>query len=161
MSLQNIILTITAVLTGLIAGLFYSYSCSVNLGLGRLDDKDYLGAMQSINAAILNPAFFVGFMGTLILLPAVAGSIYASNGASLSFWLLLAAGLLYIAGAFGITLLGNVPLNEALASFRIDTATAAELAAQRNRFEVPWNRLHTIRTIASIASFAGSFGMHF
>jgi uncharacterized membrane protein len=50
-------LLIAVILTGLIAGLFFAYACSVNLGLTRLADAEYLKAMQSINGAILNPWF--------------------------------------------------------------------------------------------------------
>ena len=153
MNLQNILFVVTGLFTGLIAGLFYSYACSVNLGLGKLADKEYLTAMQSINREILNPVFFISFMGTLIALPASTGVIYAKEGINLTFWLMLAAALLYAAGTFGVTIFGNVPLNEALAIFNIEGATASELAAQRSRFEVPWNRLNTVRTIASIGSF--------
>ncbi len=62
MTVVNIILLITATLTGLSAGLFYAYACSVNSGLGRLPDREYLAAMQSINREILNPVFFAGFL---------------------------------------------------------------------------------------------------
>ncbi|MET3535054.1 anthrone oxygenase family protein [Chryseobacterium limigenitum] len=67
--MTTILLIVTAVLTALIAGLFYAYSCSVVLGLGKLSDTEYLKAMQSINREILNPVFFVSFMGTAVLLP--------------------------------------------------------------------------------------------
>lgn len=153
MNLQNIIFVVTGLLAGLIAGLFYSYACSVNLGLGKLADREYLTAMQSINKEILNPVFFISFLGTLIALPASTGIIYAKEGINVTFWLILAATLLYAAGTFGVTIFGNVPLNEALAVFNIEGATASELALQRSRFEIPWNRLNTLRTIASACSF--------
>ena len=153
MSVQNILFVVTGLLTGLIAGLFYSYACSVNLGLGKLADKEYLTAMQSINREILNPVFFISFIGTLIALPSSTAFIYAKEGTNVAFWLMLAATLLYAVGTFGVTIFGNVPLNEALAVFNIEGATASELAAQRSRFELPWNRLNTLRTIASISSF--------
>ena len=57
MTTTNIILTIAATTTALIAGLLYAYSCSVNIGLGRLADAEYISAMQSINKAIQNPLF--------------------------------------------------------------------------------------------------------
>ena len=63
------VLILTATTTGLIAGLFYSYSCSVNPGLAKLPDEGYVAAMQSINREILNPVFFATFIGTLLLLP--------------------------------------------------------------------------------------------
>ena len=52
MTTTNIILTIAATTTALITGLLYAYSCSVNIGLGRLADAEYIAAMQSINKAI-------------------------------------------------------------------------------------------------------------
>ncbi len=53
-----------------------------------------------------------------------------------------------------VTVFGNVPLNNALANFKILSASAAEIALQRKHFELPWNQFHLIRTIASILSLA-------
>ncbi|MCF0071260.1 DUF1772 domain-containing protein [Dyadobacter sp. CY261] len=149
MTTINIFLLATATASGLIAGLFYSYSCSVNPGLGALSDANYLAAMQSINRAILNPVFFLSFMGTLLLLPV---SAYQHFGTGRFYWL-LAASIVYIIATFGVTMAGNVPLNEALNKISLTNASAQELAAHRLQFEVPWNRLHAIRTYASVLSF--------
>ncbi|QHV99121.1 anthrone oxygenase family protein [Spirosoma endbachense] len=148
-TLQTITLASAATTTALMGGLFYAYSCSVNPGLGRLSDVAYLSAMQSINRAILNPVFFVGFMGTAILLPLSTWSHY-QQPVSGRFWLLLCASIVYLIGTFGVTILGNVPLNDALDAFSIQTASAEEVTAQRARFEAPWNRLHAIRTVAAV-----------
>jgi len=67
----------------------------------------------------------------------------------LKFYLLLAATLLYAFGSFGVTIGGNVPLNDALDSFNLHSASAEEIARFRVQFEVPWNRLHSIRTVAN------------
>lgn len=148
---MSLILIATALASGLIAGLFYSYSCSVNPGLGALPDEGYLAAMQSINRAILNPVFFLSFMGTLILLPL---STYQHFGASQRFYWLVAATVVYAIGTFGVTIFGNVPLNDALDKVNLTSSSAQELAQYRLRFEIPWNRLHAVRTVASIVSFA-------
>lgn len=150
MTTINLFLLVTALASGLIAGLFYSYSCSVNPGLGALSDAGYLAAMQSINRAILNPVFFFSFMGTLLLLPL---STYQHFGTGSRFYLLLAAAAVYVIGSFGVTMFGNVPLNDALDKMNLAGASAQELAAHRLRFEVPWNRLHAVRTYASVLSF--------
>jgi uncharacterized membrane protein len=149
MSFANIILLLAALATALIAGLFYSYSCSVNPGLGRLPDAAYLAAMQSINKAILNPLFFASFMGALILLP-LATYLHYSQPIPSRFWLLLIATIIYAAGTFGVTMVGNVPLNEALDKFNLQSATVQEIANQRIKFEMAWNRLHSIRTIFNV-----------
>lgn len=137
---------------GLMAGLFYAYSCSVNPGLHRLPDAGYLAAMQSINRAILNPVFLSVFLGTALLLPLATWASYGT-GTNPRFWLMLAAAVCYGVGTFGITMGGNVPLNEALDAFPLDNATAGQLAEYRTRFEMPWNRLHTIRTVAAVLAF--------
>ncbi len=148
-TLQNITLASAATTTALMAGLFYAYSCSVNPGLSRLSDAAYLVAMQSINRAILNPVFFIGFVGTAVLLPLSTWLQYGQP-VSLRFQLLLCATVIYWVGVSGVTMLGNVPLNEALDSFNVQTASVEEIAAQRAAFESPWNQLNTIRTIASV-----------
>jgi uncharacterized membrane protein len=151
-SLQNISLTIAVLLSGLLAGLFYGYVCSVNIGLGRLSDLEYLRAMQSINSAILNPLFFLSFLGVLLLLPIVTWSAYTTDP-SIHFYLLLSATVIYLIGVFAVTIIGNVPLNEALANYNFDGAMEQELLSCREAFESPWNTLHLIRTVASVLTF--------
>jgi uncharacterized membrane protein len=151
--MTTVVLAMTALATALIAGLFYAYSCSVNNGLGKLPDEGYIAAMQSINREIQNPLFFASFAGTLILLP-VSTWLQYRIGDSTVFFLLLAATVVYIAAVFGVTMVGNVPLNEALDKFNPGSAAIDEIARQRAAFEIPWNRLHAIRTIASVISLA-------
>ena len=138
--------------TALIAGLFYSYSCSVNIGLGRLPDDAYLRAMQSINRAILNSWFFASFIGTLILLPICTWMFYTHEAASTGFYLMLAATLVYLIGVFGVTIFGNVPLNEALDKYEIGISLPGELKVRRVQFEKPWNNLNLVRTIGAVIS---------
>lgn len=144
------LLVITAVTAALMGGLFYAYSCSVNPGLGRLPDAAYMAAMQSINRAILNPVFFIGFMGPVFLLP-LSSWLMFREGMTPAGWWLLAATLTYLLGVFGVTAAGNVPLNNALDKVSLQDDSAA-MAAHRARFEQPWNRLNTIRTLAAIAT---------
>lgn len=151
MLVVNVLLLITATLTGLSAGLLYAYACSVNLGLGRLPDKEYLAAMQSINKEILNPVFFMGFFGALILLP-VTSFLNYSQPVTSRFIFLIVATLIYATGTFGVTAFGNVPLNNVLAKINLQSISSAEISKIRIDFEGPWNRLHNIRTVASIIS---------
>lgn len=137
--------------TALITGLFYAYSVSVNPGVKNLTDAEYLSAMQSINKAILNPLFFLSFMGTLVLLPVSSWLLYRT-GASISAILLMIAAIVYIFGSFGVTIFCNVPLNEALDHFDIHSASGADITNAREKFELPWNQWHTVRTMASLIS---------
>ena len=150
--LTKIIFVTTATTTGLIAGLLYAYSCSVNLGLGRLSDAAYLTAMQSINKAILNPFFFFSFLGTALLLPICTYFQY-NKLLTDCFWYLLGATLVYLIGVLGVTMFGNVPLNDKLEAFSIETASIENLKSMRSEFETSWNNFHFIRTLAAIVSF--------
>ncbi|MGH1516685.1 chryseobasin maturation helper ChrI [Chryseobacterium sp. JK1] len=143
------VLIITAVLTALIGGLFYAYSCSVVLGLGKLPDAEYLKAMQNINREILNPVFFLSFMGTAVLLPV---SAVLFRGQQPVFIFLLVAALVYLIGVFGVTVVGNVPMNDALDRFDISNATIEAVKQMRDQFEGRWNFLNNIRTSFSVVS---------
>jgi uncharacterized membrane protein len=138
--------------SGLMAGLFFAYACSVNPGLGRLSDASYLAAMQSINRAILNPVFLLVFMGTAILLPIGTWRIF-ERPASLPFYLLLAASILYVVCVFGFTMVGNVPLNDRLDAFDLSAASPEALTHFRTAFEGPWNAWNMVRTLAAILAF--------
>lgn len=151
MSATTIVLFVTLLVTALITGLWYAFSCSVNWGLGKLGDREYLLAMQSINRAILNPVFFATFIGALILLPVSTWLAYKQPG-SAGWAFLLAASIIYLIGVFGVTAGGNVPLNDALNGFDVEQATVQSVANARQAFEGPWNRLHTIRGIASFVA---------
>lgn len=150
-TLSNILLVITATTTALIAGLFFAWSCSVTIGLARVTDIVYITAMQSMNRAILNPVFLSCFLGTAILLP-LSTYIQYSPATLSRFWFLLAASVVYIIGVLGVTMAGNVPLNESLDVFALSSASASEISLQRAAFEGKWNFLNTIRTIASALS---------
>ncbi|CAL1517676.1 hypothetical protein MMC2321_01412 [Chitinophaga sp. MM2321] len=152
MIFYQLVQIIAVLLTGLAAGLFYSYACSVTGGLGKLSDREYLLAFQSIDNAILNAWFFTSFMGSLVVLPLATWLSYHVGG-NFSFWLLLAATTIYAIGVFGVTIAGNVPLNNMLKDFDVSTASPQELFSLRERFEAPWNKLNLIRTIAAIFSF--------
>src|SRR4051812_25032073 len=118
--MHTIILGLTATTTALMSGLFYAFSWAVMPGLKRLPDAGYVAAMQSINRAIQNPVFFAAFLGTALLLPLSTYLAYSHpKPVSLRFWLLLVASAVYIIGVIGVTIGGNVPLNETLDAFDV------------------------------------------
>lgn len=151
MTLIDTLLILTGTLTALLAGVFFGYAVSVNGGLHRLKDAEYVRAMRSINIVIQNFLFFLSFMGPVVLLPLVT-FLTRNDADSTRFMLLLAASVVYIVGSFGLTVAGNVPLNDKLAKVNVNTASETDIATARRQFEQPWNRLHAVRTLASIAA---------
>lgn len=152
MRTADVILLITTIIVALIAGLFYAYSVSVVGGLGKLPDTEYLRAMQSINRAILNPLFLGCFMGALFLLPLSTWMAYRQAVLQPGFWFLLVALIAYAAGVFGVTMLGNVPMNNVLDKLDITGSTPEVIRAQRSAFEARWNTLNHVRTVFAILS---------
>lgn len=151
LKLSDVLLVIAATSTALMAGLFFAWSCSVTIGIARLPDNGYIAAFQSMNRAILNLVFLACFMGTLLLLPVVTFMHYTPNPSG-RFWFLLAASVLYGLGVFGVTMAFNVPMNETLDKFPLQTASPQEMAALRAWFEGRWNNLNMVRTIAGTLS---------
>lgn len=149
LTFSNIIIVSAAVTTALISGLFYAWSCAVIPGLSKVSDHTYLESMQQINRAILNPVFFMSFIGAALLLP-LCTYIQYSPTFNARFWLLLSATIIYLTGTFGVTAFGNVPLNDMLDQFPLTTASLQDIARMRARFEQPWVYLHTIRTVAGV-----------
>ena len=140
-------LVIAATTTALIAGFFYAYSASVNRGLARLDDADYVAAMQAINDTVRNPVFALSFFGALLTLP-LAAALHARDRSSRSAWL-AAAAILYVVGGFGVTFALNVPLNDELARLDLRSAAAAQVSSARASYEDSWNAWNSVRTVAS------------
>jgi uncharacterized membrane protein len=136
-------------MTALMAGLFFAWSCSVMLGFARLSNREFVAAMQATNRAIQNAVFFAAFFGAPIFLLI---STFWFYGEGQRFILLLAASLIYLSGTFGVTVFGNVPLNNALDRFNLASASEEEIAQARANFENRWNNLNTIRTVSSTVS---------
>ena len=149
MTVANILLLITAAKTALMAGLFYAWSCSVMPGLARLSNREFVASMQAMNRAIQNPVFFAAFFGAPLLLPV---SAFLHYDESPRFPLLLAAGLIYLTGTFAVTIFGNVPLNNTLDRFKLESAAEEEIVSQRANFERRWTNLNTVRTASSTLS---------
>jgi uncharacterized membrane protein len=137
--------------TGLVAGVFYAYSVSVNLGLAAQSDASYVATMQEINERIQNPMFFASFVGAVFFLLA-AFVIHLPRRRSGRFLLISLACLLYIGGGFLLTAFVNVPMNDQLAA--VDPEAPARVLSQaRDAYEAPWNFWNGIRTIFSTLSF--------
>ena len=143
------LLTVATTTAGLTAGVFFDWHVTVMPGLGELPDAEFVAAFQALDRAIMNPPFIGGtFMGGAASL--VAATV-AHRHEPARMRLLAAASAAYLVGV-GVTLAGNVPLNEKLAQVSVATSSPAEMATARMDFEGPWKALHLVRTAAALAS---------
>ena len=88
MKTETIILALAILFTGLMAGVFFTWSNAVKPGIGKLSDLEYLKALQSMNRVILNNTFKIIFGGAIIttaLLPAFYFNSYPNN----VFWIFI------------------------------------------------------------------------
>ena len=155
-TIRSITLACAALTTGLMAGIFYAYAVSVNLGLAEQPDASYIATMNEINQKIQNPLFFPGFFGAVIF-PIIALVVHLPHRRSGRFRLIFLACALYFSGSFLVTVVANIPLNEELALVATD-APADELARARAAYEGPWNFWNGVRSIFSIVAFAAIVG---
>jgi uncharacterized membrane protein len=147
------ILTLLAALgSGAMAGLFFAFSTSVMAALGRLPPPQGIAAMQSINVTILNPLFFAVFFGTALVCLVLAFAA-ASAGSGTARLLLLAGCGLYLVGSIVVTMVFNVPLNNALAAAAPDSAAGATLWTRYLSVWTAWNHARGLACLAAAACF--------
>jgi len=141
---------LSALGAGLVAGIFFAFSSFIMKALGRLPSDQGIAAMQSVNVTVLNPWFFAVFFGTAVVTAvlAVFGCLHwGAPGAGN----LLAGGLLYLIGCVFVTIVFNVPLNNALAKVDPESADGAELWERYISRWTAWNHVRTIMSLASAA----------
>ena len=130
---------------GLTSGLLFIFSFAVNPGLAKLNEEEYFRAMKFINQVILNPLFFLVFIGPAITMPALT---FMTRNDSDMFIFTLFYTILYISGVILITSFKNVPLNNKLE--KLDSEECKDVFLW---YKKPWNFWHNIRTFIGIASF--------
>jgi uncharacterized membrane protein len=134
--------------SALAAGIFFAFSSFIMKALARLPSSEGMAAMQSINIAVINPAFMTVFMGTTaISLMLVIIAIWAWSMPAAPYF--LTGGLLYFIGTFLVTGMGNVPLNDQLAAMDADDPRASDIWMH---YLDEWTRLNTIRTVCAAAA---------
>lgn len=144
--LFSTLLWTTAIGCGCIGGVYFAFSSFIMPALERAGVVSGATAMNSINVTILSSAFMALFWVTTL------GALVLA-GLSVPQWrdpralIVLAGGIVYVAGMFGSTVLFNVPLNNALAAVDPATVQGSDVWARYLRDWTFWNH---IRTIASL-----------
>jgi uncharacterized membrane protein len=148
-ALRAVSLMAATVSMGLVVGVFGLYAHTIMPGLGKTDDRTFVGAFQSIDRAIINPWFIGGgFFGALVF--AILAAIVQIGRDGLPW---IAAALVLYLVAFAITIAINVPLNNGIQAAG-DPDRIADLAAVRARFNAArWTSWNLVRAVASTIAF--------
>ncbi len=145
--LENIFLALVTVLTGIMAGFFYTYTFNVNLAMMQVDSATYATVQSLFNENVRHWMFFIFFFGsgaTAVLAMIVNWKHYKH----ISFWLIVIAGLIYIFGIIAYTAGVNLPLNAYTESWN-PTSLPSDWEATR----LTWNQANAIRVGTSGLSF--------
>jgi len=139
---------IAALASGLVAGVFLTFSDFVMRSLIAAHPEGGIEAMQNINRKVYRSVFLVLFMATAPM--SVALAVYASvalTGAT-AVWIVAGAAT-YVISVFLVTILCNVPMNRRLD--QMDHA-AAETAGYWRVYGSVWTRWNHVRTAGSLAT---------
>lgn len=140
------ILTFLAILAAALnAGLFFIFSVCIMAAFARLSPAEGAAAMNAINVVIQNPLFFSAFFGATILSLALAVMGFLEGGSA--GWVAAIGGIVFLVGMFGVTVVFNVPMNDALAAA---PAGSPEQAALWERYLSDWTAWNHVRTVASL-----------
>jgi uncharacterized membrane protein len=138
---RDVVLLVTALGATVVAGAFAVFSLMVMPALAALSDSGGIAAMQSVNRTAVRPVFMTLLFGTALLC-LVAGGWELAGGRRPA--VLIGVGL-YLVGVIGVTVLANVPLNDALA--RVDGTAVT----QWTDYVRQWTAWNTVRALASLA----------
>jgi len=149
-ALVSALLWFSAIGCGLIAGLYFAFSTFIMTALGRIDQAPGIAAMNAINVDILRCVFLPLFLLTTLTSAGLllAGGLDWRAPGSLA---MIAGGLLYVIGMVIVTMVFNVPLNDALAAVDGD---GPEAAAVWRRYLSDWTMWNHVRTVASTLATA-------
>jgi uncharacterized membrane protein len=143
-----VLTVVTALGAGIVGGVFFAFSNFAMAGLARIPAPEGIRAMQQINITVINPLFMTALFGTgLACLALVVAALADWDGSYGPY--VLAAGVLYIVGTDGVTMVFNVPRNNQVARTAPDSPEAAEVWKRYLREWTAWN---SVRTVASLAA---------
>ena len=142
---------ISALGCGLVAGVFFAFSNFVMKGLARLPAAQGIAAMNSINVTVINPAFMTALFGTAACCAVLVVSALRSWDRPDAVYL-LAGGVIHVVGNAVVTMVFNVPRNNALAAVDPLSAEGAMVWAKFLQGWTAWNHVRTVTGLVAAAS---------
>jgi len=143
---------LTALGSGLVSGLFFAFSTFIMKALDRLPVDHGIATMQSINRTVLNYSFFVVFIGTtLTTVLLIIYTLFHWDQSNVIY--LLVGSVFYLLGSFLVTVVFNVPLNDALAKIDAKNEKSATVWKKYMVRWTAWNHVRTATSFLASASF--------
>ncbi len=143
---------LAAVGSGLVAGIFFAFSTFIMQALGKLPPEKGIVAMQSINVTIINPWFLPLFLGTAAVCVLVSVLAFLERPPGAMGWL-VAGSVLYVVGSLLLTMVFNVPRNNALDAVQAGSAEGALVWADYLKTWTFWNHVRMVASLAAMGAF--------
>ena len=144
-----LLVVLSALGAALVGGVFFAFSTFVMAALGRIAPDSGMAAMQAINVTVITPSFMLALFGTgLALIVLGFDALFGWSGVA-SRGPVLGAAALYLLGCLGVTMILNVPLNDALAPL---APASPEATALWSRYLAEWTLYNHWRTAASLGA---------
>ncbi|MEM6584300.1 MAG: anthrone oxygenase family protein [Pseudomonadota bacterium] len=147
--LTHAALWFSIVSVAIMAGVYFTFSAFVMRSLDAIEAPAGMMAMQSINRIIVQSAFLPIFFASTLVCAALAVRASFDWAAPGALWAAV-GGALYVVGMFGVTLVGNVPLNNTLEATPADGPEAKAIWAMYMRQWTRWNHARTLSCIVSL-----------
>ncbi len=139
--------------SGLVGGVFLSFSDFVMRSLGASQPVAGIEAMQQINRKVYRSVFMVLLLGTGPV--AIAASVLAAFAVGGAMALAVGAGAaVYVLGVMAVTIAGNVPMNERLDRMAFGAAETRAYWPVYLRRWTGWNHVRVLASTLSAALFA-------
>ncbi len=148
-ALLFLLLQLSILAYALVAGVFLAFSDFIMRALAVTGGVGGVEAMQVINREVFRWIFMILFIGLapVSLLIVAYGGMVLGNGPGI---LMMIAGLVYVIGCFGVTIVFNVPMNEALAG--MDLSSGATRDYWHQTYVPRWTFWNSVRSVASALS---------
>lgn len=146
------LLWFSIVACGLLAGLYFTFSAFAMTAFALIGVSAGVAAMNSINRVIQRSLFMPLFVGSSLssLALAIIGALnWNKPGACAT----LAGGVIYFVGMFVVTMIFNVPRNNALDASDPASAEGQTLWARYLKEWTGWNHIRTLASTAALILF--------
>lgn len=141
-----------------VGGVFLAFSDFIMRSLVQTGGAGGIDAMQVINRLVFRWVFMALFLGLIPVSIGIVGYGLVHLDGPARFLTVL-AGMIYLAGCFGVTIAFNVPMNEALADMDLSESRTRDYWTQT--YVVRWTFWNTVRTVAcAVSSALLLFGLH-
>lgn len=137
---------IGALASAVMAGVFFAFSSFVMKALGNIDRAEGIRAMQRINIDVFSLSFMLMFFGLPLVALLIGVHAVLNWQANESIYYLMAS-VIYLAGSFGVTVAGNVPLNNRLATVNPESGDANSIW---EHYLISWTLWNHLRTFACV-----------